>query len=99
MEWKDFTSLGMFSFAIAATLLTAGGLVYALRGVISDVREIQTQLDTQKDALHRHVSDKEEHVNRLHMAALKESIDKNEKHYELINQKLDRIAEKIYSSK
>jgi hypothetical protein len=99
MEWKDFSSIAMFVFVVAGGLITAGGLIYSLRGVISEVQQIQETLEHQKEALHNHVSNKEEHVNRLHMASLKEAIDANSRQYDRINEKLDRIVEKIYSGK
>jgi hypothetical protein len=98
MEWKEFTAIGMFSFAIAGGLLTAGGLIYALRGVINDVKELKEQMDCQKSTVQKHVGDNEAHVNHLYMKGIEKRLDSLEvaviAGHQRIEDKLDRMNAK-----
>ena len=96
---KDWVAVGLFVITVSGGLLTAGGLIYALKSVLHDVNVLKSDIEEVKTSLTAHSSDSDRHVNHLHMSALKENIVELKEGYKEINQKLDRIVEKLYERK
>jgi len=105
MEWniKDYIFLATFTITLASGLITIGGLIYSLREVIKDVEELRKELLAHKDNLSKHTGDTEAHVNHLHMRSIDSRLGKLETSVEngnkRIEEKIDRLSEKLYERK
>lgn len=87
-----------FAVSISAILLTAGGLIYQLRKVTTDVDKMKEEVTELNTKITAHIGDNDAHVNHLYMQTLKESVTELKAGNKEIIAKVDRLMEKLMDS-
>lgn len=94
-EIRDYFAIIASLIAIGAVLITAGGLVSAIKRVIADVAKLGVDMETNTKKLHEHIANQDAHVNHLYMKTLEDKISDVKQGNKEMNQKLDKIIERL----
>lgn len=110
MELRDYLQIAGFAVTVALGLVGFGGILYSLRRVVEDVKEMEETVEETRTEMHVHHADETKHVNHLYMRELERRITAIESGqtrietemrdgHKRIEDKLDRLTARIWEHK
>lgn len=94
-ELKDYFYIIIALIGIGSMLITAGGLVYTIKGVVADVDKLGEKMEIHEKELQHHLANPDMHVNHLYMRTLEDKISDVKQGNKEMNSKLDKIIERL----